>query len=355
MKVGLFCTMMWLLWLPAALCQPELEQTQQSENEFIPMQQSAESPFDEPVQQQSEEEFPLLDGGQTKTGEWLGEIQQSSSGFQLPVTSLSERDQLTHSFQLEAKNHERSFTIHIALPYQYDETKKYPVLYLLDADFLFGIGSETAWILNMGGQVEPMIVVGIAYGMDWSEVSNLRFAYFSPTPSPDYPDQTGKAPILLNFIEKRLIPHIEHHYNASQERTFWSSSMGGLFSAFVIATNPTLFENYIISSPSLWWPDPKVEGSIFKLQQAYNDTHDKLPIDIFAAVGENEGKDDMLTPFHRWIEMLKEHNYKDFDLKYMKVDNGSHFSTIPIAYTHGLLWHNEEKKALSAEAAASGN
>lgn len=292
--------------------------------------------------------------------EHLQQTTQQTSGvkqfFDHTPPTLSERDELTHSFQLETKDKSQAFTIHVALPYQYDNKKQYPVLYLLDADFLFGIGSETAWILNMGGQVPGMIVVGIGYGAKWSEVSNLRYSYFSPTPSPEYPEQTGKADVLLNFIEHKLIPEIEANYSATTERTFWGSSMGGLFSAYVIATKPTLFKHYIISSPSLWWPDPKVEGSIFKLQKAYDDKHDHLPINIYAAVGENEGEADMKEPFHRWIEMLTSHNYDDLRLTHHVVENGSHFSTIPLAYTKGLVWlnHNRDPEPTTdaAEAAA---
>lgn len=317
---------------------PELQQTQQ--NDSLELQQTQQTSDGQLQQFEDGESVPIL-------------MQQSNGvkGFKGQVSpTISERDELTHSFQIESKDREQTFYIHVALPYQYDEKVGYPVLYLLDADFLFGIGSETAWILNMGGQVPPMIVVGIGFGTKWSEVSNLRYTFFSPTPSPEYPKQTGKADLLLDFIENRLFPEIEQNYKVTNHRTLWGSSMGGLFSAYVLATKPTLFNHYIISSPSLWWPDTKSEGSIFQLQNDFKKSNDSMPVSIYAAIGEMEGEEDMRGPFSRWIELIEEHNYKNLSFEHLLVENGTHFSTIPVAYTKGLVWLNQKGEAANAAA-----
>ena len=61
-----------------------------------------------------------------------------------------------------------SFRISVGLPTSYgrDTTRRYPVLYVLDADKSFGIARDVADWLAWAGEVEPVIVVGIGYDME---------------------------------------------------------------------------------------------------------------------------------------------------------------------------------------------
>ena len=63
----------------------------------------------------------------------------------------------------------------------------------------------------------------------------------------------GGSANYLNFIEKELIPFIEEKYKGNGHRTIIGESLAGLLLTQILFERPTLFENYIIMSPSLWW------------------------------------------------------------------------------------------------------
>ena len=50
-------------------------------------------------------------------------------------------------------------------------------------------------------------------------------------------------------------PFIEQNYKVNTTRTLIGQSLGGLLGAEILFKKPTLFTNYIIVSPSLWWDD----------------------------------------------------------------------------------------------------
>ena len=59
--------------------------------------------------------------------------------------------------------------------------------------------------------------------------------------------------LLFIAIEKELQPYIETKYKTNNDKTIIGQSLGGLFATEVLLKKPTLFNKYIIISPSLWW------------------------------------------------------------------------------------------------------
>jgi len=59
------------------------------------------------------------------------------------------------------------FKIWVALPKNYaDTTKRYPVVYLLDANIFFGLVTDTARLLQYGEEIPEIVIVGIGYPDD---------------------------------------------------------------------------------------------------------------------------------------------------------------------------------------------
>lgn len=179
----------------------------------------------------------------------------------------------------------------IYLPDGYDKDKDspatYPVTYLLDGsadeDFIHVAGlyqfNSFEWI----NRIPKSIVVGIA------TVDRRRDFTFPTTIESDkkkFPT-SGHSDKFLMFIEKELQPFIEKKYKANKDRTIIGQSFGGLLAAEALVKKPTLFNNYIIVSPSLWWDN----GSLLK--QSIEISKEVLPqnIKVYIGVGK-EG----LTP-----------------------------------------------------------
>jgi uncharacterized protein len=128
--------------------------------------------------------------------------------------------------------------------------KRYPVVYLLDGDFLF---LQTVSMIQQlhpawGDPVCPeMIVVGIP--------NTDRMRDFTPTHVVYEPgDSTsGGGEKFISFIERELMPYVDSKYPTEPYKMLVGYSLGGLavMQTFVHHTN--LFNSYIAIDPSLWW------------------------------------------------------------------------------------------------------
>lgn len=181
----------------------------------------------------------------------------------------------------------RVLNIYLPEGYNQDDSTKYPVIYLLDGsadeDFIHIVGlvqfNSFEWI----NQVPKSIVVGIA------TVDRRRDFTFPTTINKDkktYPT-TGNSDKFISFLEKELQPFIESKYRTNNDKTIIGQSLGGLLAAEVLLKNPTLFNKYIIISPSLWWDN----GSLLNQDSNLLSENFIQETDIYIGVGK-EG----LTP-----------------------------------------------------------
>lgn len=151
--------------------------------------------------------------------------------------------------------------VHILLPHDYYSAteKHYPVLYMQDAQNLFGNGSAYGnWEIDKrlsllaNQQKGDLIVVAIEHGEE------ARFTEYSPYKHP----QKGKGQGMkyANFIVRTLKPYIDQHFRTKPERQFTGiggSSMGGLVSIYAGFMYPEVLGKLMIFSPSLW-VSPKI-------------------------------------------------------------------------------------------------
>lgn len=157
--------------------------------------------------------------------------------------------------EIQSKELAETRILNIYLPegYSKNDTIKYPVIYLLDGsadeDFIHIVGlvqfNNFPWI----NRVPKSIVVGIA------NVDRKRDFSFPTTIEKDkknYPT-TGKSDKFIAFIEKELQPFIEKKYKTTSSKMIIGQSIGGLLAVEILLTKPTLFNKYVIISPSLWW------------------------------------------------------------------------------------------------------
>lgn len=147
-------------------------------------------------------------------------------------------------------------TLNIYLPegYQANDTTKYPVVYLLDGsadeDFIHVVGlyqfNNFSWI----NRVPKSIVVGIA------NVDRSRDFTYPTTVVADKNRNkiSGHSEAFINFIQQELQPFIQARYKGkSNNNTIIGQSLGGLLATEILLKRPTLFQQYIIISPSIWW------------------------------------------------------------------------------------------------------
>jgi hypothetical protein len=150
-------------------------------------------------------------------------------------------------------NEERTLNIYLPEGYKAEDSIRYPVVYLLDGsadeDFIHIVGlyqfNNFPWI----NRVPKSIVVGIAntdrkkdFTFPSSQASDLQLI-----------PQSGHSDSFIKFIKQELQPFITSHYHCNNSKTIIGQSLGGLLVTEILFTEPGLFNQYIIISPSLWW------------------------------------------------------------------------------------------------------
>ncbi|QIE60473.1 alpha/beta hydrolase [Rasiella rasia] len=178
--------------------------------------------------------------------------QNSTSSKAIPFT-IGE----TVSVQSEILQENR--TLNIYLPRGYDESKKkYPIIYLLDGsadeDFIHIAGLVQFGSFSWINMLPESIVVGI------SNIDRKRDFTFPSTVKLDQEEfpTSGGSEKFIQFLERELQPFIASRYKVSEEKTIIGQSLGGLLAAEILLKKPSLFNNYIIVSPSTWWDNESI-------------------------------------------------------------------------------------------------
>jgi predicted alpha/beta superfamily hydrolase len=201
-------------------------------------------------------------------------VQTSTRPFELGTTDEIQSSQLSEK---------RILNIYLPEGYDQDIKTTYPVIYLLDGsaneDFV-----HIAGLVQFSTMIQAMpksIVIGIA---NIDRKRDFTFPTTIPQDLKDFPT-TGKSERFMAFIEKDLQPYIQHKYRTNTSKTIIGQSLGGLFATEVLLKKPSLFNNYIIISPSLWWDNQSLLGKAPELLRALEDKD----IKVYVSVG-TEGK-----------------------------------------------------------------
>jgi len=171
--------------------------------------------------------------------------------------------------------------------YNKNDSTKYPVIYLLDGsadeDFIHIAGLVQFNNFEWVNRLPKSIVVGIA------TVDRKRDFTFPTSIKEDAKSHptSGHSDKFIDFLEKELQPYIETNYKTNSSKTIIGESLGGLLATELLLKNPTLFNKYIIVSPSLWWNN----GSLLNQQSVIMEQSFNKETEIYIGVGK-EG----LTP-----------------------------------------------------------
>lgn len=246
----------------------------------------------------------------------------------------------------------RTYDLYVKLPPGYGKPEnaqhKYPVLYLTDGPYTFQVASGVTRVPFNHGTFEDFILVGLSYAQgDDPAVSRER----DLTPLVDRrnkPNPTGGAPAYLDFVRDEAIPLIETTYRADpRRRSLVGQSYGGLFGIWVMFKEPELFQNYILTSASLWYNGK----AMFDAEAAYAKTHADLKANLYMAIGSTEypggcgdapsqcpDGSNMVAQQAEMLKRLASRKYKSLKLHGKVVEGAFHTTTFPV----GLLWALQE-------------
>ncbi len=262
----------------------------------------------------------------------------SSFGQKLePKERITEPDH-TISSQLMGKDYQ----LYISFPKSYStkDTISYPILYVLDGRYAFPLIKGTKDALELGNEIEDVIIVGIGSGLNLpSWFINRTYDYTTSIDTTSdrnrekqfgFPEGTlksGGADEFLKSIKTEIIPFVDKHYKTNSDRGIAGHSLGGLFSAYCFINSDGYFTRFGISSPSLWWDKEKLLNKAVS-QFTTNESFDIPATKVFISVGENEGPS-MVPVMVKLKSSLETADYENIDLNWQIFDGESHLSVWP--------------------------
>ncbi|KEK21959.1 alpha/beta hydrolase [Bacillus gaemokensis] len=266
------------------------------------------------------------------------------------MNSSIEKQDITISgaeqWKMYSKTGNREYQIYISKPKQPAPSSGYPVIYVLDGNAFFQTFQEAIKIQSVRAEktgVAPSIIVGIGYPIEGAFAASERCYDFTPTsPSVDAPPtpngkpwpKSGGANEFLTFIQDELKPQIEKNFKVDKERqTIFGHSLGGLFALHVLFTNINAFQNYFISSPSIWWNNQSVlekeVGFINEFGKANTE------IGVFLTVGSLE-REHMVLDTNALSERLLNLQHNKFRFEFYEAEGENHASVVPTALSKAL-------------------
>jgi len=244
----------------------------------------------------------------------------------------------------QAKANGKNYEVYVKVPESYsnNSVKKYPLIVLTDGYYAFPLLSSINWRMSERNQVyEQSIIVGISYSKG-DDVSKSRERDFTPPASADKnlknnTAKSGQADRYAQFIAQELLPYLLSHYSIDTKRKIYAGhSYGGLLGTYILFTQPSMFDYYLIGSPSLWFNN-KV---IFNLEADYAKLNKDLKAKVFMATGaeEQDAQHEMVTNMLALDKQLQMRRYPQLTLVTKTLPDQGHLSGYPTFITQGLLW-----------------
>jgi len=248
----------------------------------------------------------------------------------------------------------RDYQLLVALPESYSmSTRRYPVLFITDANYAFPVARNIAQRLAKHAGMEEVIVVGLSYAQGDTAGYSRRRDYTPSTPRAQIytSDMPGRAPAFGEagaygrFIATEVFPFVATHYRADMTRkVFVGHSYGSLLGLELLLSRPATFEHYILGSPSLWFD----RGVMFEREQAWAKAQRDLPASVYFGIGgretlapgkrrsRSEEEADMVADLKEFDAALKGRRYPGLKTRLEVFPGEDHASVFPFVFTRGL-------------------
>lgn len=270
---------------------------------------------------------------------------------------LAQAAATAHPYELEgtevqsipSKILHRDYEIFVSLPPSYATSKKsYPVLFITDSDYAFPvIRSINRRVSDHGKKLEEFILVGLSYAKGDDPVHSRNRDYTPTDTTKNSERPTGQAEPYRQFIEKEVFPFVAANYRADMSRKVFSGhSYGSLLGLHMLLTEPQMFNQYILGSPSLWY-DKRV---MFDMERDYAASHKDMPAQVYMLIGSFETvkpklsnprynkESDMVKDMKEFETRLKSRRYPNLSVHSEVIQDEDHLTVFPALITRGLFW-----------------
>jgi predicted alpha/beta superfamily hydrolase len=214
---------------------------------------------------------------------------------------------------------ERAILVDLPSGYELTQTH-YPVVILLDGLANFQHATATVDFLSRNGRIPQMIVIGIP--------NTARTRDFTPTRVDDR-ETSGGGEEFLRFVGEELVPFIDGRYRTQPYRVVFGHSLGGMFAAYALFTDPEVFGGYIAASPALDWDD----GHVIGLAERTLGAKPELEKALYITLGDEP---DYVDALKRFTRLLKKSKSSGLRWEYTVMEDDDHMSTPMKSLYQGL-------------------
>ena len=228
--------------------------------------------------------------------------------------NLSTASKQLATFTIKAPQLDTDKKIWIYLPKKYDSAKKkYPVIYMHDAQNLFDAKTSYVSEWNIDEKLDSLnaqvIIVGIEHG------NEKRIDELTPFKNAKYGG--GNADNYLRFIVETLKPEIDKKYRTkinTRNTSIFGSSLGGLVSYYAVIKYPEIFGKAGVFSPSFWFNRKEINELTQKSPA--------LKAKIYFLCGDNEGDADVITDLNTIDDLIAKKRSSNLNLTKVNIVKG---------------------------------
>jgi predicted alpha/beta superfamily hydrolase len=227
------------------------------------------------------------------------------------IGSISAYGQIIYEeFNSEKLGETRRLKIQLPRNYQENTEKVYPIVLVLDADYLFEPVAGNVDYFSYWEDMPESIVVGIIQGENRYDDCDYADTNFFPT---------GRGADFFEFIGLELIPYIDRKYRTAKFIIAVGHDFTANFINYYLFKDPPLFNGYINLSPDF---APSMETSISERIPAI-----KTKIFYYLATGTDDikGLAQSSESLHSMLKGLKSDNFTFF---YDNFEGATHYSLV---------------------------
>jgi len=249
----------------------------------------------------------------------------------LPVTAenvvkelrtISEASRVSIDSKVLGEN--RNFLIH--LPQSYNKSNKsYPVIYLLDGERHFNHAIVATQILQKQERVPELIIVAITNSDIWGSDNSTRQR-----------DLGYEKEKFTRYIKSEVMSYVNKNYRTTGLNTLFGHSLAGYFSTNLLATQPSLFTNYIAASPVIQGEEIDIYKNILSNLDTKNMDEKSF---YFTLASEDEARRKSVTEaLNNFVKLLTKQSPKSLNWHYEFFDNQTHGSIYFPTFFPGMTY-----------------
>ena len=155
------------------------------------------------------------------------------------ISNAQIKKEIFESFKLQERR-----DVSYYFPEDYTDDKKYPLIVVLDADYLFDLVVANAKFYSKHIRMPKAIIVGIHQSENDLRWDDCDFEQTTGLP-------TEKGKLFYEFIGTELIPYVETSYNIAPFKMFIGYDITANFGNYFLFKNHSLFNAYLSISPVL--------------------------------------------------------------------------------------------------------